>query len=863
MRRRAPDLWVLGVFLALPVLWFNQVLWPGLSGKSLLPFDNLYAFEPWHGVRPDVVPYNPLVSDLVLESAVWELHARHSIMSGEVPLWNPQILAGAPFLADAQGSVLYPPDLVLYWLPLPEAFGWYTALHISLAGLGMFALCSVLGVSQPAALLAGVAFMFSGTVITNATFPQVLGASAWVPLLLAVGELIVRGGVSSDGRRDLKRLWFAGVGIVAMQFLAGHPEISMYALMTFGSYCLARLLSVARTSSRRQLALVAARLISLVVLGSALAAVQLLPTLEAVGNNARQGVRSAADLAAVAWPLPQLWTLLLPDLFGNPTHRAWLDIWSATWRATPPIFWGTKNYIEGGQYVGLLTWLLAGLGLIRGRRLPAAIFGTLGLVSLVLVLGSPLYLILQALPGFSQLRSPFRWILPFGVAVCVLAGLGMDVLVRKPAAARRLGMAALALAGVTLGAVGLSLVQPEPFLKLAQRFVTDPAWAERAFGSAGLQIPNVLPTPAMFWGYESQGLLRLGLVGLASGVLLLWARGTRWPALAIGLIALDLFSVHGTFLPAADVHLSPLMRANKPPVIAAIEAREQGGEPWRFTTFERGDEKTFLANGGMYYGWHDARGYDSIVPRWYAEYTRRLGLPINSLAFNRIAPVYNAASLDSTLLNLLNVKYVLTEQRIDDPGFVEIYRDAHIGAYLNTTALPRSFVAPLARVLPADQQPLERTDPRDVVYLETDPGADALSGSARGTSYVRHYGSGDVTLDVALDGPAWVVLADSWGPGWHATATGERGERVELNVFRAYMALRAVHLPTGGAWTVEFWYLPDSFRAGVAVSGATMLVLLALGLAPLVMSRRMAWAAGRSAPSRPLRAPYSPAGRGA
>jgi uncharacterized membrane protein YfhO len=329
----------------------------------------------------------------------------------------------------------------------------------------------------------------------------------------------------------------------------------------------------------------------------------------------------------------------------------------------------------------------------------------------------------------------------------------------------------------------------------------------------------------------------------------------------IGVVALDLFSVHGRFLPATDVTLSPL--ENRPPVVSFIDERETAGQPWRFITFERGDEKTFLANAGMYYGWQDARGYDSIIPRWYAEYTQRLGLPGDSLAFNRIAPVYSAAALDSALLSLLNVKYVLTEQRIDGPALREVYRDAHIAAYENATALPRSFTAPLARVAPPDAQPLEHTDPRDVVYLEVDPGPEGLRGIGRGTSRVRSYSANDIILDVTLDAAAWVVLADSWGPGWHARAVSADGAIVDLEIYRAYSALRAVRLPAAGAWTLEFNYWPDSFRLGLWVSGGTLVVLLIVSAVVLVTNRRWAWAADRSAPNHPLRAPYSPAGRGA
>src|SRR5207342_1049722 len=100
-------------------------------------------------------------------------------------------------------------------------------------------------------------------------------------------------------------------------------------------------------------------------------------------------------------------------------------------------------------------------------------------------------------------------------------------------------------------------------------------WAERAFGTAGLQIPTALPTPAMFWGYESQGLIRLGLALLGASVLLLVRWGARWPALAIALIALDLYSVHGTFLQSSDARLSPLLSENTPPVVRAIQERER------------------------------------------------------------------------------------------------------------------------------------------------------------------------------------------------------------------------------------------------------------------------------------------------
>jgi hypothetical protein len=50
------------------------VLAPGLTHATLLPFDNLYTFEPWRSLQPGLIPHNELLSDLVLENAVWKAH---------------------------------------------------------------------------------------------------------------------------------------------------------------------------------------------------------------------------------------------------------------------------------------------------------------------------------------------------------------------------------------------------------------------------------------------------------------------------------------------------------------------------------------------------------------------------------------------------------------------------------------------------------------------------------------------------------------------------------------------------------------------------------------------------------------------
>ena len=84
LRRFTPDLRIL-LLLALPplLLFWQQTL----GGRTLLPADNLYQYEPWAGMREQVgapaVPHNALVSDLVLQNYPWKHFLRQSLEAGE------------------------------------------------------------------------------------------------------------------------------------------------------------------------------------------------------------------------------------------------------------------------------------------------------------------------------------------------------------------------------------------------------------------------------------------------------------------------------------------------------------------------------------------------------------------------------------------------------------------------------------------------------------------------------------------------------------------------------------------------------------------------------------------------------------
>ncbi|MFW6160169.1 MAG: hypothetical protein ACOC57_03410, partial [Acidobacteriota bacterium] len=93
-----------------------------------------------------------------------------------------------------------------------------------------------------------------------------------------------------------------------------------------------------------------------------------------------------------------------------------------------------------------------------------------------------------------------------------------------------------------------------------------------------------------------------------------------------------MFAIGLGFNPAAD----PELISFTPPAVEFLQQREG---LFRFTTFNAPGEKTLNADVGMYYGLHDIRGYDSLIPKQYVTF---MGLieSQSELIYNRIAPLY-------------------------------------------------------------------------------------------------------------------------------------------------------------------------------------------------------------------------------
>jgi O-antigen/teichoic acid export membrane protein len=884
------DLVVAALLLALAALFFAPVI---LGGATLVPFDNLFRFPPWRAFAAEfgvTTPYNELASDLLLENYAWKKFIVESLRAREIPLWNPYLFAGVPFLAAGQHSALYPFSILFYLLPLPRAFGIFVALQFALAALTMYAFARVLGLRRFAATLSALTYAFSAFFFVSVTFPMVIAAAAWLPAILACAELVLR------AKDSARQIFFALLGamFIGIQFLAGHIEISMYILIVtafFAGWRLAAMLWAMgaghRSSVTRHRSLVSAlfALGAMIVIGIALGAVQLVPLYELVQNNFRSGSASYHDVIGWAYPLKQIITFLIPDFFGNPTHHAYVDVFDFSTRAAPngTIFWGVKNYVEAGAYVGILPLLLALVALIGSRfkvqgsnnlefetlKPVTWFFATLALVSLLFTFGTPLYAILFfGVPGFNQLHTPFRWVFPYTLSVAVLAGIGAHVLEMRDCKLEigkwnfqsLISTLSILAGGLILAALVASWFFREQTLAWVDRILRASEMAQGVFDSA-----------RMFYSYEFRhlALFAISLIGsgIALGVAGFKVRGSRreiqvigrqqdedkqndcqlppassqptftshvshftshaprlWQLGALVVLIADLFIIGTPFYPRADSRLGEFV----PP---AVKFLQQDASLYRITSYDAPNEKVFNPNVGMFSGIADIRGYDSIIPKPYAELMGALA-PQGELLYNRIAPFYDPAPLDSPIIRLLNVKYVLTTRPLPNAGYTLVYDD-EIKIYRNERVLPRAFLVPRARVIPdraALLAQLQEFDPTREVLLDQDPGVFNTATCAYAPVTIEKYSGSEVIIKSEQACAGWLLLTDSYFPGWLAFI-----DEKETALYRADYNFRAVYVPAG-AHTIRFKYSPVSFRAG-AIGSFLGVMMLLLGFAYLAWRR--------------------------
>ncbi len=732
-----------GIFVAVTLLFFAPHLF---GGKHL-----------WEDFTEQTFPF--------------EAFAARNFMAGIVPFWNPFSFNGMPFLADIQNGFFYPGNMLMYILSGGKLSAWllqfFVIVHYLVAMIGMWKLARALGIGSWGAVFSGIAYSLCGMMVVHMIHANVVEHLAWFPLIT---YLFYRGLTE----RSLRHALLAGLTLgVAM--LVGHPQSALYIvlfLFALTIFVMVRDLRSGDDGARGSLARALAMAALPVAIGAGIFAVQLLPSQELAGLSERAEMSYAKSLDGELGT-GQLLTFVVPKFFGTagPGTEVSLPFW---YRAERYYYW------ETAVYIGVVTLLLAAVGL-ASRRLGGLGWFLAGMSALgvAFALGDNFFVhpIIARLPLFDKFRIPTRMAIFASFGGALLAGVGLERVVRGREGEGRMVNGMLAVGGVIV-LIGLLTVS---------------GVLGGIMNAPKELIADVGPT----------GLTALLLGGIATLVAFLSMKG-RIPATAAAALLL-VAGITDVFLFGAGQNSSTdnpeqiykandaefaAFKASSPDKLFRVKMREQGA-------------MLMQRNQGPYSGIMLYEGYNPLLLQ------RRVPpAPTQEASFDLLNIAYDVR-VDST-----NGRASLMERTTRYPHARMLY-DVKIATESTSAETMKGGSVDLGRT----------------VVLEEDPGI-RTDGSGTGKATITRYDADEIGVNVTTDKPGILLLSEIWYPCWDVTIDG-----APAKLLRADYSLRGVAVPAG-THTVAMRFHSPAFAQGMWITLATLLLTLGGLVFTIVKHRR-------------------------
>ena len=796
------DRWCVGFILLLAAVVFFP-FW--CHGRVFVPGDILDFAYPWKKTlkAPADLVYNLELLDAAILFYPQDVFYNQELHNGILPLWNPHIFLGHPLLGSGQSGLLYPFRVLFHLCFSPAvASTLLLALHLPLAGLGFYLWLRGRGFKSAASVLGAVSFMFNAQNATWFEMQHETLMTAWVGFeLWLVDRAVEREGNSA------RRCWAALALLWAMQLLAGHLQYALYFSILIGLY------GLFRAAPRRRLA----PFLGVVAMAALLSSPAWVPFLELLSLSQRNPLEASVPL----WSL--LLTMICPDAFGNPTRHFLLN-------RSP------NNYVfpEFSNFVGLIPLILA-LSTLTGAR-PSEpekrdrgterFCWALVLVGLMMASAQLPYVWLTVLLPPLKLLVPGRALLLIPPALGYLAAQGCQRLEQHGASTRLRRCLALWVL-LTLGvwcvwaAYGLSLQDRLPTWRT---FSTRQVWGDLGAGPGpsppAIKIPPTDEDTAVVLEMFRAATIGnpqcyfpflLGLVLLVSAYV-----SPRRGAIGFLVVASSLDLCY--FLCRFNTTVDP---ASLPPPSASLTTLRQALKPSR-GMFRVEGLQAMPANTGVPYGLTLVGGYESLYPRRiyrFAQLCQQEAVNMRFLAFKHF---------DSRLLEAVSLKFVLVAPPIQEalPAPWEPFYSGDALLYRNEKALPRARWVPLARFAKDPEEALAQLqdpalDLSRTVIVEGAPATvadpdEGISAQVELRSETPH----DLFIECQSAVPGYLVLADSYYPGWQCSVDGQNSR-----IYAANGCCRAVRLPAG-SHQVRFHFAPRGFLVALVMAGLGLVGLL-------------------------------------
>lgn len=728
-----------------------------ILGQIPIPADTLLGLyhpfrdQSFEGYNPERFPTkNPLITDPVLQTYPWKKLIIDNFKNLNFPLWNPYSFSGQPLLANIQSAPFQFLNPLFLITPFKISWAAHIILPLVLTSLFMFLFLKNLKLSEPSSIFGAIILPFSGYFVAWMTWGGITATAMFLPLILFC--------ISKLFEKFSPVIFLVLTFSVSQTILSGHWQTGSYIFLASLLFVIFKFVS---QKSFKPILIIGLSF----VLGILISSAQILPSLEFLNLSSRD-IDQSYYPGRQDWFIPyqHLIQIVSPDFFGNPSTYN---------------YWGVFNYAEFVSYIGIIPLILAGIAiLVKWREI--SFFLILLATSLILGLENPISKIPYSFnfPFISSMQ-PSRIFFLMLFSLITISAFGFETVAKEKFKVK------FTVSAVIIIVILVLLVAVAKFDSKIFPLVKNLDTANIAFRN--LSLPFVFSALA-----------------LALLILLRFRVLKKFVVIAlVALTLIELFRFAYKFIPFSKSSL--IFPGTE---ITNYLSKQQ--KPFRVMTTDR---RILHPNTSAVYKIESIHGYDplflndyaNLVSTWESNSVSRAG------SFNRIV---TPANYDSQIADLLNVKYVLSFDDIENPKLNYVLEEGKTKLYENKNVLPRAFfVSEVVKVENRNQELRKMIDENfDLASSATSSTFSFEKKSNKSTASITKYSDQNLSFEVDTATSSPFVLSNVYYPGWNAYVDGYKTEIQKVN----YM-FQSVIIPAG-VHSVEFKYEPRTFYNGLRLT---------------------------------------------
>ena len=690
-----------------------------------------------------------------------EWRDNYLLNNDETPQWFPNLFSGMP----SYGGYIYTNGDPTKFLRNKILFnpGLKVWFYLSLCGIGMYIFLKFSGITNRSALFGSLISSLTpySFGLINAGHLNKIFAMAYIPWVIVAAFYLIN-------RYSLKAILFLAL-TTALQLWANHPQIAYYTWMLIGFYFF---WYVGSTILEKKFNLkVHIKTIFGIVISLILALFMVADPYGQIyefQKESDRGKETVLDETRInkedkTWEYSTRWSfhpaetvsLLLPYYFGLQNTQ---DL-------SKGAYWGYMPFTQSTHYLGLIIILFSTLGaLIKKPDKMGKAFWVISIITLFTGFGSffPLFYkpFFDFFPFFSKFRVPSMIYVLLAVTIPFLGAKGLDIFVENFQNKSTLSIL-IKLFAVIISFFVLLLIFEKSFLSYST--ISDARYNINTINKLK-EARSALFQKGLFLSIG----LSLSILLLSLGLIKGQINKNIFVITTICIAVLDLGIVNYEFLNLKSPQNFDLsFKTNE-----RIEYLKKDKEHFRILPADK-----MGSNWYSYWNLESVSGYRPIKLRNYQD-------------------MMDAGGLNNpNILNMLNVKYVITRKKINNISFQKVLNIN--GLYQNMNVLPKSWIVQNIRSVENQKESLIKTLSKDFK-----PESEAIVVGYNG-KYLTTKSSGVVSITKRKEnrlelssksetGGLLVLSEIFYHPGWKAYVNGK-----PVPIYQANHILRSIEVPAG------------------------------------------------------------------